>query len=138
MTYLRRSLVVLALVVATVTVASAQPAAPAQPPAPYSSPMRAQCSEEIEKDAGWRADITARFEQLAHVKAADSIKRNERHVFIAYAVIWVLVAGLVGVMWMRQLKLNDEIRRLRGELTRIEREDAERAEAKKKKKDGDA
>ncbi len=128
MTIVHRLLVVVAVVVATASGAAAQPAAqPAPPPAgaqpaAYASPMREQCAAEIDKDAGWRADITTRFEILAHARAAQKIQRNERHVFIAYGVIWVLVAGMLGVMWMRQRKLNAEIQRLEEELRRVEQD----------------
>lgn len=130
-------------VVAAAGVASAQPgdppaqptAAPTEPPAqpaaapangkppPYKSPHRQMCGEELRKDADWLANVERVFEVEAHEKAAAKIRTNERHVFIAYGVIWVLVAGFVGVMWMRQGKLKGEIKRLEEELRRAEAED---------------
>jgi CcmD family protein len=101
----------------------AAPLPSASTDAAYISSMRAQCSTEIEKDASWRADITNRFETLAHQKAAAAIVRNERHVFIAYAVIWILVAGFVAMMWMRQQRLSAEIVRLADALQRVEADD---------------
>lgn len=131
---------VLALALAFVTAGPAlaqQPAAPtpappaapapgapaATTPPPYESPHRQMCAEEIEKDAGWKADISKNFLREAHRTAAESIQRNERHVFLAYGAIWILVAGLVGFMWYRQARLAREIRRLEEELRKLEDED---------------
>lgn len=110
---------------------AAQPAQPAATadgkPPPYQSQMRAQCGAELRKDLSWQADIDSYCDTRAHEKSAASIQRNERHVFIAYAVIWVLLAGLVGFMWLRQGRLNAEIKRLEDELRRIEQADQKAA-----------
>jgi len=130
---LRPLLVVLALVIGSGG-AAAQPAQstpPAAPAEPYHSPMREQCGQELRKDFDWQANITDVYEVVAHEKAAAKIQRNERHVFIAYGVIWVLVALFVGMMWLRQGKLNAEIKRLEAELRRIEDEDRKRQDQAK-------
>ncbi|MBK9033230.1 MAG: hypothetical protein IPL61_18485 [Myxococcales bacterium] len=92
--------------------------------------FRLACATAIEEDADWQADITNRFERRGHEQAAKKIVTNERHVFLAYGLIWVLVAGLVGVMWMRQQNLSAEIARLTAQLKRIEAEDAAKAAGK--------
>ena len=127
MTILPRSIVVVAFVIAAAASAAAQGSGAAAAPgdlasATYRSPMRAQCGEELRKDLDWQANILSVCEAGAHEKAAAKIQRNERHVFIAYGVIWVLVAGLVGLMWLRQGKLNAEIQRLEEELRRAEQD----------------
>ena len=94
--------------------------------------FRLACATAIEDDADWQADITNRFERKAHQQAAQKITTNERHVFLAYGAIWVMVAGLVGVMWLRQQRLSAEIARLTAQLKRIEDEDAAKAKAKAK------
>ena len=119
--------------------ARVQPAPP--PPAPACTvppkddrearaKFRLACATAIEDDADWQADITNRFERRGHQQAAKKIVTNERHVFMAYGLIWVLVAGLVGVMWLRQQNLAAEIARLTAQLKRIEAEDAAKAAAK--------
>ena len=112
----------LVIVVALLVVGASAAAAQDTPPPPYHSPMREQCGDELRKDFDWQANISDVYEVVAHEKAAAKIQRNERHVFIAYGVIWVLVAGLVGLMWLRQGNLNAEIKRLSEELRRAEQD----------------
>jgi len=99
--------------------------------------FRLACATAIEDDADWQADISTRFERQEHERAAQAIRTNQRHVFWAYAFIWIALAALVGVMWVRQQRLNGEIARLNAQLKAIEAEDARRAKDKAKDK-GDA
>lgn len=127
------------------------PRVPPADPAPVAAPctlppkddrearakFRLACATAIEDDADWQADISTRFERQEHERAAQAIRTNQRHVFWAYAFIWIALAALVGVMWVRQQRLNGEIARLNAQLKAIEAEDARRAKDKAKDK-GDA
>jgi len=44
------------------------------------------------------------------------IAKNERHVILAYAAMWVVAAAFVIFLWRRQLALKDEIQRLQRDL----------------------
>lgn len=121
------------------------PRVPAEPAPPVAAPVcslppkddrearakfRLACATAIEDDADWQADITTRFERQAHERSAQAIRTNQRHVLWAYGFIWVALAGLVGVMWVRQQRLNAEIARLNTQLQAVEAEDARRAKGK--------
>lgn len=60
--------------------------------------------------------IEARAE--SHQRAAKAIAKNERHVIMAYAAMWILAVGFVILLWLRQAKLRRQIEALRGELER--------------------
>ncbi len=111
----------LACLVALVTLASAQPAA-AQPAEPYQSPMRAQCEEELAKDARWWAELRAELLPVLHEEETDAIVNNNRHVIMAYAALWVLVVFFVLFMWVRQRRLQEEIERLEQEVAKASEE----------------
>lgn len=120
--------------VASVTLAGATPAAAQEPGAtsapgapeaepaaatggaPYRSAMRSQCEDEMAKDADWRADVKLRLAPDVHAEDAQQMLTNRRHVVMAYAALWALVAGFVVFMWMRQRGLQAEIARLEREI----------------------
>jgi CcmD family protein len=52
----------------------------------------------------------------SHQDAVHHIEKNERHVFIAYAAIWLIAAGFLFYMFQRQQRLKAEIAQLRREL----------------------
>lgn len=89
---------------------------------PYRSAMRSQCEDEIEKDADWRADIKLRIAPEVHAEDAQQMLANRRHVVMAYAALWVLVAGFVVFMWLRQRGLQAEIARLEREIAQAAKE----------------
>ena len=60
-------------------------------------------------------ELVARTKQQ-HEDAAHSIAKNERHVILAYAAMWLLAAGFVLFLWRRQQGLQAEISRLRRDL----------------------
>jgi CcmD family protein len=80
--------------------------------APYRSAMRSQCEDELAKDADWRADVKLRLAPEVHAEDAQQMLTNRRHVVLAYAALWILVAGFVVFMWLRQRGLQAEIARL--------------------------
>lgn len=125
--------------------AAAQPTAPAPTSAPAPAPagapdaaaLRKTCVDAMNADKTFAdsivkvADENAAKVRLAkdleqHELAAAAIAKNERHVLIAYASMWILAAGFLIFMWRRQQGLRLEILRLQREL----------AEATKDGKDG--
>lgn len=102
--------------------AAATASAPASGDAPYRSSMRSQCEDELEKDADWRADIKLRIAPEVHAEDAQQMLTNRRHVVMAYASLWVLVAGFVVFMWLRQRGLQAEIARLEREIAQAAKE----------------
>ncbi|MFT3698460.1 MAG: hypothetical protein QM831_35275 [Kofleriaceae bacterium] len=57
----------------------------------------------------------------AHDAAIKRIAENDQHVLWAYAALWVIAAGLVGYMFMRQQKLKSEIEMLKQDLAKAEK-----------------
>lgn len=51
-----------------------------------------------------------------HADAQASVAKNERHVIMAYAAMWVVAAGFLVFLWLRQLGLKSEIANLRRDL----------------------
>jgi CcmD family protein len=102
--------------------AATPPAAPAAGGEPYRSAMRSQCEDELEKDADWRADVKLRIAPEVHAEDAQQMLTNRRHVVMAYAALWVLVAGFVVFMWLRQRGLLAEIERLEREIAQAAKE----------------
>ncbi len=51
-----------------------------------------------------------------HQQAATAIAKNERHVIMAYAAMWMLAALFVLFLWSRQRQLKIEIAQLRRDL----------------------
>jgi CcmD family protein len=96
--------------------AAAAAGAAQTPGEPYRSAMRSQCEDELARDADWRADVKLRLAPEVHAEDAQQMLTNRRHVVMAYAVLWVLVAGFVVFMWMRQRGLQAEIARLGREI----------------------
>src|SRR5687768_9265632 len=111
---MRTSLVML-FVLGTASVALAQTPAPepaGMPPPSYESPQRAACEAELAKDARWFAEQKQTFIREFHEEEARVVTNNNRHVVLAYGALWVLTAGFLGLMFLRQRKLDAEIARL--------------------------
>ena len=51
-----------------------------------------------------------------HADAAEAVAKNERHVILAYAAMWIVAAGFVIFLWRRQQMLRLEISTLRRDL----------------------
>jgi hypothetical protein len=64
------------------------------------------------RDAAERVEAT----RLQHEGAAAAIAKNEKHVVLAYAALWVLSAGFLMFLWKRQQGLKTEIAQLKREL----------------------
>lgn len=85
-------------------------------PAPYESPMRAQCADEMRKDPAIRADCKAQWTTELREQDYRQMTKDNKHVVMAYAAIWILMMIFVVALWMRQRKLTAEISRLEDEL----------------------
>jgi hypothetical protein len=111
---------------------SAGSAAPAPPPAEIPPAMPAKtprqiCAEAMNADPAFakavveetdRAAALARLEadQKQHEKAAAAVQKNERHVIIAYIAMWLVSAGFLLFLWLRQQSLRLEIAHLKRDL----------------------
>ena len=51
-----------------------------------------------------------------HEDAQTRIEKNEKHVILAYAAMWLVAVGFVIFMWLRQQKLKAELAQLRRDL----------------------
>ena len=51
-----------------------------------------------------------------HKAAGDAIAKDQKHVILAYAALWLLAAGFVVFLWRRQQALKTEIGQLRRDL----------------------
>ncbi|MGN6107509.1 MAG: hypothetical protein ACTHU0_20535 [Kofleriaceae bacterium] len=107
---------------------AAQPAGEAAPaPAPSAKDLRKTCVDAMNADATFAKDIVEVADKRAaelrlekdraqHEVAAAAIAKNEKHVILAYAAMWIIAAAFVLYLWRRQQKLKVEIVQLRGEL----------------------
>jgi CcmD family protein len=93
-----------------------EPKEPSPSDAPYVSPDRAKCEVEISKDLGWYAELKLQLKDDVHQDEYATFKRNNQHVIIAYAAIWVLTVGFAVLMWMRQKGLHAELARLKADI----------------------
>ena len=59
--------------------------------------------------------LAAEIEQQ-HASAAKAIAKNEKHVVMAYAALWLLAAGFLLFLWRRQQALKLEIANLKRDL----------------------
>jgi CcmD family protein len=100
-----------------------QPVVPAEagsasgePDKPYRSPMQEQCEGELRKDKVWYATLKEQLRADVHQQDANLIARNNKHVIMAYAAIWILTVAFVFFLWTRQSALRAEISRLERDL----------------------
>ena len=85
-------------------------------------------AEEIvaSTDAAKRDNADVEIAQL-HQDAADKVARNEQHVILAYAAMWIAAAVFLGFLWKRQRALKDQIARLSADLEKALAEDQKTA-----------
>ena len=98
--------------------ALAQPA-PAPAPASNAAAARKVCTDAMNADPMFaNAIIKQANEQTAekHIHAAEAVARDEHHVILAYAAMWVVAALFVIFLWRRQQLLKTEIATLRRDL----------------------
>lgn len=110
------------IAIATVLAAAGGAAVLAQPkkepPRSYQSPMRDQCEAELEKDRGWNAELRLSLRPEVHEEEAALIQRNEKHVVMAYAALWILTVGFVVLLWFRQRRLLAELEALEAKVAK--------------------
>lgn len=101
-------------------------AAPAAAPVPVSDARKA-CTAAMNADPSFAkaivevADKQAADKRLEdtekeHLDAAQHIAKDEKHVILAYAAMWLVAAGFVLFLWLRQQKLVKEIALLKRDL----------------------
>jgi len=81
--------------------------------------LRQICSEAMNADPAFAQAIVKTISEKTanmHARAADDIARNERHVILAYAAMWVVAALFVIFLWRRQVALRAELARLQKDL----------------------
>lgn len=106
------------LIIALLLVAAATAFADQQPEPVYTSPDRAHCEDELVKDRAWHDDLELQLYDNVHKTESAKFTRNNKHVVLAYAAIWVLTAGFVVFVFLRQAKLKNEIARLSADLAK--------------------
>jgi hypothetical protein len=101
---------------------------PETPPAPPAAgDARKACTDAMNADPAFAqkiaevADANAAQKRLEldlaqHDKAAKAIAKNEKHVILAYAAMWLLAAAFLGFLWFRQQALRTEIAQLKTDL----------------------
>lgn len=103
---------------------------PAAPVAPSATQLRATCTAAMNADPQFAQDLLRvldekRVVELAkaqekfasiQIEAGARVAKNQRHVIMAYAVMWIAAAMFVLFLWRRQKSLRDQIDGLRSDL----------------------
>jgi hypothetical protein len=99
------------------------PAAAPAAGAPNAAQLHQTCVDAMNADPDFAKSIVAIADKQidqktikAHEDADFHIQKNERHVFYAYAAMWVIAALFVLFLWMRQSKLLADIASLKRDL----------------------
>ncbi len=90
-----------------------------QPPEPTPAELRKICADAMNKSPGFADDIVKTINEdtaRQHARAADAIAKNEKHVIMAYAAMWVIAAMFLIFLWRRQQALKGEIANLKRDL----------------------
>ena len=88
-------------------------------PARSPAELRQICADAMNADPTFTEAIVKTINEdtyQQHAKAADAVAKNEKHVILAYAALWLLAAGFVIFLWRRQQGLKTEIAQLRRDL----------------------
>src|SRR5688572_23905333 len=111
---------------------TAAPAPETPPPAPAPAPaaaadLRKLCVDAMNADPTFAPKIVEIADKAAaekrlqldlaqHEKAATAISKNQKHVILAYAAMWLVAAAFVMFLWRRQQALKNEIAQLKIDL----------------------
>lgn len=90
-----------------------------QPPEPTPAELRKICADAMNKSPGFADDIVRTINEdtaRQHERAAAAIAKNEKHVVMAYAAMWVIAAAFLMFLWRRQQGLKTEIANLKRDL----------------------
>jgi hypothetical protein len=104
---------------------------PKPPPSP--ADLRQTCVDAMNADPSFAASIVEIADKKqnkqreditlkTHEDAAEHVAKNERHVILAYAAMWVVAALFVLFLWRRQQGLKIEILRLQKDLAAATKE----------------
>jgi hypothetical protein len=113
------------LILLVCLVLSAAPAVADQMPVPPvdTAAARKACTDAMNADPAFAKSIIETVDKQidqrtidAHTQAAQHIAKNEKHVIIAYAALWIIAALFVIFLWRRQQALRSEIAQLRRDL----------------------
>jgi hypothetical protein len=69
-------------------------------------------NELTKENLEWRALMKKELATEIHQQDADEMATNRKHVIMAYAALWVITALFIIYMYMRQVRLREEIARL--------------------------
>jgi hypothetical protein len=113
------------LILLVCLVLSATPAVADQMPVPPvdTAAARKACTDAMNADPAFAKSIIETVDKQidqktidAHLDADKHIRKNEKHVILAYAAMWIVAALFLGFLWMRQQSLKSEIASLRKDL----------------------
>ncbi len=104
-----------------------KPAPPPEAPKPDAAALRKVCVDAMNADEQFAKKIVETADQNAakerlkldaeqHQKAAAAIAKNEKHVIMAYAAMWLVAVAFVIFLWLRQQALRKEIANLKADL----------------------
>lgn len=92
---------------------------PSTTPAASSEELRKTCVAAMNADPAFALKVVSTTNNQtaqAHINAARDIAKNERHVILAYAAMWLVAVAFVIFLWRRQQALRLEIAQLRRDL----------------------
>lgn len=112
----RKTVFSLLFLIASCALAPLVASAQVKSPGPYVSEMRDACIAELAKDAEIRVACMTQYTDEFHAQDARQVTKNNKHVVMAYAALWAVVAIFVVGMWVRQRKLSEQIIKLEAEL----------------------
>ena len=85
--------------------------------------LRKTCIDAINADPKLKEAVQSSIDKQidqktidAHEDALHHVQKDERHVILAYAAMWIVAAGFVVFMWRRQRGLLVQIEQLRKDL----------------------
>ena len=116
MSKLRTTILALLLLFGGLALAPQLAWAQAKAAAPTVSEHRDLCIKEMAKDAEIRVACMSTYSDEYHAQDSRQATKNNKHVVMAYAAIWGIVALFLVGMWLRQRKLTEQIAQLEAEL----------------------
>ena len=94
------------------------------PAPPQASPLREKCETALKNDAEWFARFKGSIRPEVHKEKTERMLNNNKHVVIAYVIIWAFSLMFLEFMWLRQQRLSGEVARLEAELSKVLRAEA--------------
>jgi hypothetical protein len=111
-------------------VVATPPPSPIAPVGAASADLRATCSAAMNADPEFAKKVLRVVDDTKvielekaqqkfagiQIEAGARVAKNERHVILAYAAIWLAAAGFIIFLWQRQRALRSQIDSLRSDL----------------------